>query len=273
VKKINLKKVIPIVVCIIVACVSMAILTPHFSSPKTYKKTIQSLNEKKKDALALTATTTAIATAISLLPGDAGTPIADKATTVSGYLLIVLCAILFEKYVVTILGAATFFILVPLICALIIGFILSEQKQLAVLALKTSFFALAISTIIPLSMKLSNMIEENYQTSMEATIKSANKAADEIKKKSQDDNIVVSFVKKLKNGLKGVLDNFEKKINNLVEAAAVMIVTTCFIPIAVILFFAWLCKVIFGIQISFPTEKIKNVTKMKKREIIESAEE
>lgn len=107
---------------------------------------------------------------------------------------------------------------------------------------------------------------------METTIKSANKEADVVKKKS-DDGFWKSLINKATDGVKDVLKTFEKKINNLVEAAAVMIVTTCFIPIAVIIFFIWLCKVIFGIPISVPTEKIKNVTKMKKREIVESVEE
>ena len=80
-----------------IAFFSMKILAPVFTSPKTYQKTIQSLDKKKKVVLALTAATTATSVAISLLPGDAGTPIADKAADVSSYLVIVLCTIFFLK--------------------------------------------------------------------------------------------------------------------------------------------------------------------------------
>lgn len=259
-KKINYKKVLPILLCIMIAFFSMKILTPVFTSPKTYQKTIQSLEKKKKVVLALTAATTATSVAISLLPGDAGTPIADKAADVSSYLVIVLCTIFFEKYMLTVLGGATFFVLIPLICALWIACNLTGQKQFIKLGIKVSFFALVLSTAIPLSIKISDMIEDTYQSSIESTVKDVNKAADEIRDKSNEEKSVFEeFVSKIKNGAGGILKTMEKKINNLVEAMAVMIVTTCLIPIAVVILFIWLCKIILGIQITLPNKKEKQI--------------
>ena len=62
---------------------------------------IQSLDDKKTTALELTAAATAASAAITLIPGDAGTPIADKLADLSSYFLIVVCAIYLEKYLVT----------------------------------------------------------------------------------------------------------------------------------------------------------------------------
>ncbi len=52
---------------------------------------------KKTTALELTAAATAASAAITLIPGDAGTPIADKLADLSSYFLIVVCAIYLEK--------------------------------------------------------------------------------------------------------------------------------------------------------------------------------
>lgn len=41
---------------------------------------------------------------------------------------------------------------------------------------------------------------------------------------------------------------FKQVLNNLIEALAVMLVTSCLIPILVILFFLWLVKLITGRQ-------------------------
>lgn len=51
---------------------------------------------------------TATSALITLIPGDVGTPIAEKVADLSGYLLIVLCAVYLEKYLVTLTGYAAF---------------------------------------------------------------------------------------------------------------------------------------------------------------------
>lgn len=58
---------------------------------------IQSLDDKKTTALELTAAATAASAAITLIPGDIGTPIADKLADLSSYFLIVVCAIYLEN--------------------------------------------------------------------------------------------------------------------------------------------------------------------------------
>ena len=63
--------------------------------------------------LELTAASTAASAAITLLPGDTATPIAEKLADLSGYFLIVLCAIFLEKYLLTITSYVSFTILIP----------------------------------------------------------------------------------------------------------------------------------------------------------------
>ena len=46
-------------------------------------------------------------------------------------------------------------------------------------------------------------------------------------------------------------------LNRFVEATAVMVVTTCIIPILVILFFIWVVKTLFIVPISVPAQMIK----------------
>ena len=92
---------------------------------------IQSLDDKKTTALELTAAATAASAAITLIPGDAGTPIADKLADLSSYFLIVVCAIYLEKYLVTITGLAAFKLLIPIGCILLSLLVLEFKKDLA----------------------------------------------------------------------------------------------------------------------------------------------
>ena len=90
-------------------CTSVILCDAKYTSSPTMKinaHAIQSLDDKKTTALELTAAATAASAAITLIPGDAGTPIADKLADLSSYFLIVVCAIYLEKYLVTITGLA-----------------------------------------------------------------------------------------------------------------------------------------------------------------------
>ena len=91
---------------------------PFMTQPEIYQRSIDSLQAKQETVLELTAASTAASAAITLLPGDTATPIADKLADLSGYFLIVLCAIFLEKYLLTITAGAAFRLLFPLACLL-----------------------------------------------------------------------------------------------------------------------------------------------------------
>ena len=67
-------RVVAIIVCIIIACISFFGLAKSYSSPesKINKETIKYLDEKKTTALELSASATAVSTLITLAPGDDG---------------------------------------------------------------------------------------------------------------------------------------------------------------------------------------------------------
>ena len=112
------KKCIYIVIWLLIGLLSFTVLGKYASAPESHQATIASLDEKKATVLELTAATTATSALITLLPGDIGTPIAEKVADLSGYLLIVLCAVFLEKYLVTITGYAAFKIFIPAACVL-----------------------------------------------------------------------------------------------------------------------------------------------------------
>ena len=53
----------------------------------------------------------------------------------------------------------------------------------------------------------------------------------------------------------GTLEKFKQTLNDLIEALAILLVTSCLIPILVILLFLWLFKLIIGIDIPLPALK------------------
>ena len=272
------KKILFALIPIVIALLSFFVIARFTSSTEFNAKTIQSLDDKKITVMELAAASTAASAAITLIPGDVGTPIANKLADLSSYFLIVLCAIYLEKYLVTITGYAAFKILVPIACVFFSGYLLWRKEILRVVAQKFLIFGLAVYLVIPASVKVADMIETTYASSIESTIETAKQTTDEIEsetgesgqvddkssnEKSQSDSdsdskenaggFFSGLFNKVQEGVSTATANVENVLNNFIEALAILLVTSCLIPILVLIFFVWLVKMLLGLNIDIPT--------------------
>lgn len=219
---------------VLAALLSIFAVGKRASDPAYHQASIDALAEKQETVLELTAASTAASAAITLLPGDTATPIAEKLADLSGYFLIVLCAIFLEKYLLTITSCVSFTILIPAACALAIAF------------------------AIPAGVKVSSMIEDTYRASIEETIANAEQTTEDIQSATSGEadesekSGLSGLFSKVTEGITGAataaVEQLKTVLNRFIEALAVMLVTSCLIPILVLLFFAWLVKLMLGIE-------------------------
>ena len=143
-------RVICVAAAVILALASIFGVAKLTTDPAFYQKSIAALEEKQETVLELTAASTAASAAITLLPGDTATPIADKLADLSGYFLIVLCAIFLEKYLLTITAAAAFKVLIPAACAVFATAALFPhlRRTAGALAWKLALFSVAIMLVV-----------------------------------------------------------------------------------------------------------------------------
>lgn len=253
----NLKKMISVIVPLIIAVLSVFVLAKPASSPGTYAKTIASLDDKKATVMELTAASTAVSAAITLIPGDTATPIAEKLADLSTYFLVVLCAIYLEKYMLTLAGFAVFKILVPVVCLLFIVNAFRSNETCVRLIKKLSIFALALLLVVPSSVKVSEFIQNTYEESINETIESAKEMSSELEDE-EDKNLW----DRIKDGATSAVKKVEQSLNQFVEALAVLIVTSCIIPILVLVFFVWLMKMLLGMDAGLKIGKRKNINEI-----------
>ena len=219
------------------------------SSPETHRTSIEYLNEKQATVMKLTAASTAASAAVSALPGDTGSAIAEKLADLTSDFLIVLCAIMLEKYLLTITGYAVFRF--------------RSSEILAKLAFKLALFGMAVWLAVPGGITVSRMIEATYETSLSQTIEDAQSAADAIDTSTGSDSDSDSeksgfwsgITSSVQNAVSGVTEKFEKLLSNVMEALAVLIVTSCVLPVLVLLFLLWIVKMLTGIDFNLPKRK------------------
>lgn len=290
------KKCIIAVILLLVAILSVTVIGKYVSAPENHQKTIASLDEKKQTVMELTAASTVTSALITLLPGDTATPIAEKMADVSGYLLVVLCAIYLEKYLVTITGYVAFTYLIPIACGLWILNLIFANATVRKLAAKLAVFGLAISLVVPASVKISDLIGDTYQAQIEATIEDAKNTQNILENSSvvddtnatettgigttgtatqntqEKDNSTTGSVTNIfdwakdaisnaQESVSNVVDNVvvssedlvqkvENSLNHFIEAVAVMIITSCVIPMLVLLLFFWMVKIVLDVDLS-----------------------
>ena len=298
----NKQKCITAVILLLVAILSITVIGKYASAPENHQKTIASLDEKKQTVMELTAASTVTSALITLLPGDTATPIAEKMADVGGYLLVVLCAIYLEKYLVTITGYVAFTYLIPIACGLWIFNLIFANATLRKLATKLVVFGLAISFVVPASVKISDLIGDTYQAQIEATIEDARNTQNILEnsgvadddddtnatetpgigttevpgtvtgnvqeKESNNSGSVSNIFDWAKDAISGAKDSVtnvvenvtvsteelvqkvENSLNHFIEAVAVMIITSCVIPMLVLLLFFWMVKIVLDVDLS-----------------------
>ena len=233
------KKILFALIPIVIALLSFFVIARFTSSTEFNAKTIQSLDDKKTTVMELAAASTAASAAITLIPGDVGNPIA---------------------------------------CVFFSGYLLWRKEILRVVAQKFLLFGLAVYLVIPASVKVADMIETTYASSIESTIETAKQTTDEIEsetgesgqvddkssnEKSQSDSdsdskenaggFFSGLFNKVQEGVSTATANVENVLNNFIEALAILLVTSCLIPILVLIFFVWLVKMLLGLIIDIPT--------------------
>jgi len=115
--------------------------------------------------------------------------------------------------------------------------------------------------VIPTSVWVSDQINAIYSESIAITVESASAVSEnligEVAEDGAENTTVIDEAKALLGDLSGsvagVVEQFKNLLNRFIEATAVMIVTTCLIPLLVIVFFVWIVKTLFNVQIILPT--------------------
>ena len=91
------KRIIITIILLIIALLSIFLVSKLVTAPEFNASTIKSLDDKKVTVMKLAVSAAASSTALSLLPGDIATPIANEIAEITSYFIVILGAILLEK--------------------------------------------------------------------------------------------------------------------------------------------------------------------------------
>lgn len=265
------KRTLIAVVLLIIALLSIFVVSKVVTAPDFNEATDNSLDDKKVTVMKLAATAAASSTALSLIPGDVATPIANQIAELTTYFIVILGAILLEKILIAVVGYLTFGFIIPMACLFGIIYLYVKSDILRNLAIKLAIFGIVIFMTIPVSIKTSDLIYESYQSSVEQTIETANQNKEEIDAKKKDfaeedknwmdkvGDYISNVTSKIGNDISTIVKKGEDTLAAYLDAIAVLIITSCVIPIIVLIIFALIIKILF----SFDSAKVSTIFREK----------
>lgn len=258
---------------VLLGLLSFFVLAPVASDPGTLSGVRSSLDSQQATVTGLAGTSTAIAAGLSVVPGDALTPVADKLIEVSGWFVVIIVAIFVQKILVTVAGSVAFMVIVPLACTLAIVSIYSGRLVFRSLALKLAAFAVVLALAVPASIWASTALTDTHAQAT-AAANAAEDAADESSEPVDDAGSAPAgeegFLGSIQNWIADAVDN----VGDFVESAAgtigevkddairaseyyteqfaLLLVTTCIMPILVLLLLWWVVRMLFSVDIGAP---------------------
>ena len=179
---------------------------------------------------------------LSLLPGDMCTPLAEQLAELAKYFLLILSALYLEKFLISLSGYISFMILIPLACFIVCVAVMTGKQNLTRTAAKIALIGIIIFGIVPASVKLSDMV---YQTQASKV----NDAIDDYNSLEIEGDAESGLFNEFNTITNETIENVSSFMDNLLESLAVMIVTSCVIPLLVFFFLVWLVKVVFSANI------------------------
>lgn len=229
-----------------------------FLRVETYGPLMRSLDNRKNTVAALTGASAAASAIVTTLPGDVATPIADKIADISFICGIITAVLLAEKYLLpftTLIGAFLAMIALTILVAF------PERENLQRLMFRFFVIAVALSITIPSSVLLSDGIELIFHNSIDESVNKVLLDGEIIKeesKQNQQDNRNVfqkawgaisgwagSIVKRIKNDVKKNVETAKRLLGTFMEAAVILVVTNCIIPMLVLIAYLAIIKWVF----------------------------
>lgn len=233
-------------------------------STEVYQETIEVLDEKKGNVMGMTAALVGTSTLITGLPDDMGTPVAEQLMDMTDWLLLVLCVVFLEKYGLTMLWVAACKVLIPLACILFIVDMVGEKRALRQIWMKLAVLSLVFTVAIPMGVKAAEMIEKTYETSITALAEEGDELAQMMEAETEEkENWLQNIFGKVKDSAEAKLEKAKEVLVRYTEQTAVMLVTSCLIPVVVLLFLFWVSKTVIGLDIALPKRKMLRLRRKK----------
>lgn len=253
---------IKILSLVLIAAFSFFIAASALPKTNFVQDSLESVEESSNTVMKFSAATLSTSLAISALPDDFATPLADSLADMNIYFIAILVVLFLEKILILYGIKAAFRILIPAACALWLLSAATKKDILKGLAVRLCILGLAVAFVVPCSTHITKLVAsdltEYVNETIEETENGAGKLNEAMESGSEDKTIFEKLSDLFQTAIHGVSDlmlHFQNTIRRCMNSIAILILTNCLMPLLTIFILKWILGEIFQIVIPLPAVK------------------
>lgn len=238
--------------------------------PKTsfVQESLESIEESSNTVMKFSAATLSTSLAISALPDDFATPLADSLADMNIYFIAILVVLFLEKILLQYGIKLAFMFLIPAACAVWLLFVATKKNILKGLAVRLCIFGLAVAFVVPCSTHITNIVASDLTAYVNETIEETENGAGKLNEAMEDGREDKTIFEKLSdlfhtavNGVSDLMLHFQNTIRRCMNSIAILILTNCLMPLLTLFVLKWILGEVFQIAIPMPSmRRHRNIT-------------
>ncbi len=228
---------------------------------------IESVENSSDTVMKFSAATLSASLAISALPDDFATPLADSLADMNIYFIAILAVLFLEKILIQYGMKAAFTILIPLSCAVGALFIATKKELLKGLAVRLCVLGLAVAFVVPCSTHITDIVASDLTAYVNETIEETEDGAGKLNEAMEggagDKSIFEKLSDLFQTAIRDISDlmlHFQNTVRRCMNSIAILILTNCLIPLLTFFVLKWILGEIFHITIPMPAARRRRGT-------------
>lgn len=252
------KSVLHILVPVLIAVVCYFWLSKFVPNMKFVQESLESIKNSMDTVGKFAGATLTSSLAISALPGDIATPLANEMAGMDKYFVFITIVLFIERILVINGIKIALSTVMPISCLVYLAGHITGKDMIRNFGYKLAILALSIILVVPCSTHLSDTLAKDYLVYVDETIEKTAEGAELINGPLEDteNDEGQGFLDKVEGlfdsaaeGVTGMIEYFKDMIKKCINAIAILIITTFIIPILTFIFFRWLLKELFSVNI------------------------
>ena len=254
-----------ILILVLIGVFSFFVITSWLPDRGFIKDSIKSVEESSNTVMKFSAATLSTSLAISALPDDFATPLADSLADMNIYFIAILVMLHFEQLLIRYGVKLAFAIAIPVACGIGILAILLKKELLKGIAARVAVLGLAVALVVPCSTHITNYVAADLTAYVENTIADTEDGADKLNEAMDGGTEEQTIFEKLSdlfqtaiNDMSNLMTHFQNTIRKCMNSIAILILTNCLMPIVNFFILKWILKETFHIALPMPQMRRKH---------------
>lgn len=260
----NAKLTIKVLVLCLIAAVSFFFAADKIADTNFVKNSYEHVEESRNTVMKFSAATLSTSLAISALPDDFATPLAENLADMNGYFVAVLVILFLEKILILYGIKLAFMIVIPFACCMGVLFLIVRKNIVRDFAIRLCVLGLAAAFVVPCSTHITNYIAADLMEYVESTIHETEAGADKLNEAmdgSKEDKTMFEKLSDLfQTAIRDISDlllHFQNTIRRCMNAIAILILTNFIMPVLTFYALRWILKETLNIAVMISVPDVR----------------